>query len=200
MSDVEELDLSLDRALRRAIGLGEELTEDQKRRILEQRAKALAQPIAETEEETSDTLRVISFHLGGETYAFPAASVFSVNKSILVTPVPSVPDFVAGITNLRGHIRSVVHLARFLGLPEVKSPDGEEYVVVAQYQDIEVAFIVTGLDEVTDIPVSDIKPRPAVSGGKANQYIAGIVPGGLILLDLAAIFTDERFIVNDEVI
>jgi purine-binding chemotaxis protein CheW len=200
MSDLEELDLTLDRALQRAIGLGEALTEDQKRRILEQRARALAQPISETEEKSSDMLRVISFHLGGETYAFPAASVFSVNKSIPVTPVPSVPDFVAGITNLRGHIRSVVNLARFLGLPEVKSPDGEEYVVVAQYQDIEVAFIVTGLDEVTDIPISDIKPRPSGSGGKANQYIAGIVPGGLILLDLPAIFTDERFIVNDEVI
>jgi chemotaxis signal transduction protein len=71
-------------------------------------------------------------------------------------------------------------------------------VLVAQHEDMEVALLVTALDEVTDIPVRDIKPRPISSG--SNPYIAGIVPGGLILLDLSAIFSDERFIINDEVV
>jgi purine-binding chemotaxis protein CheW len=197
------VDLLLEQSIQRAIGLGEELTDEQKRKILADRAHMLAQPISEADEQPGDTLRVIAFHIGEETYAFPAASVFSVNKSIPVTPVPCVPNFVAGITNLRGHIRSVVNLADFLGLSvelaEGQSPN-DEYIVVAQYDDIEVAFRVSGLDEVTDIPMDDIKARPLNPNSRANKYIAGIVPGGLILLDLAAIFTDERFIVNDEII
>ena len=196
------VDLLLEQSIQRAIGLGEELTDEQKRKILADRAKMLAQPISEADEQPGDTLRVIAFHIGDETYAFPAASVFSVNKSIPVTPVPCVPNFVAGITNLRGHIRSVVNLADFLGLNV--QIDGEsqadDYIVVAQHDDIEVAFRVSGLDEVTDIPIDDIKARPLNPNSRANKYIAGIVPGGLILLDLAAIFTDERFIVNDEII
>lgn len=193
----EVVDIALEKSIQRAIGLGETLTDAQKQRILEARARALAQPIAEAREGSRDTVRVMSFHIGSETYAFPAASVTAVSKSISITPVPCVPSFVSGITNQRGHIRSVVRLALFLGLGQ---GDGDDYVVVAQHEDMEVAFLVTNLDEVTDIPVTDIKPRPLNTNTKANPYIAGVVPGGLILLDLSAIFTDDRFIVNDEVI
>lgn len=195
-SNPEILDITLEKSLQRALGLGESLTEEQKQRILQARARALAQPIAETEEHSRDTLRVMSFRLGTETYAFPAASVTTVSKSIAITPVPSVPSFVAGITNQRGHIRSVVRLGQFLHLGFEYLQD--EYVVVAQHEDMEVAFLVTSLDEVTDIPVKDIKPKPSTQS-HANQYVAGVVAGGLILLDLAAIFTDDDFIVNDEV-
>ena len=195
-SNHQEFDLTLEKSIQRAIGLGEALTDEQKRKILEMRARQLARPISEDEARTGDTLRVMSFRIGEEIYAVPAASVFSVSKSIPITPVPSVPNFVAGITNLRGHIRSVVNLATFLQLPVDEEPD---YVVVAQHGDVEVAFLVSALDEVTDIPTKDIKPRPLVGNAQINQYISGLVPGGLILLDLAAIFTDEKFIVNDEI-
>jgi len=194
------IDISLEQSIQRAIGLGEELTEEQKRRILEDRARVLAQPISEAEEELSgDMMRVLTFRIGDEYFAFPAASVTSVDKSIPLTPVPCVPSFVAGITNQRGHIRSVVKMAEFLGYHADMVNFKDAYAVFAQYRDMEVAFLVSGLDEVTDIPVKDIKPRPMNASSKANQYIAGVVLGGLIILDLAAIFTDEQFIVNDEI-
>lgn len=190
--------LDFEQSIQRALGLGEELTPEQKRGILENRARMLAQPITDIDEQSGDMLRVLSFKVGRETYAFPAASVSSVNKSIAITPVPCVPSFVLGITNLRGHIRSVVRLALFLGFEDA-SEQADDYVVVVQQGDMEVAFIVSELEEVTDIPVREIKPRPMASVSKASPYIAGVVPGGLILLDLAAIFTDDRFIVNDEI-
>ncbi|MFP4321493.1 MAG: chemotaxis protein CheW [Anaerolineales bacterium] len=214
----QTLDLSIEPAIQRAISLGEELTEAQKQTLLEKRARLLAQPITAHDEQHHDTLRVLTFRIGDETYAFPAASVLSVNKSINITPVPNVPSFVAGITNLRGHIRSVVRLAEFLGMQHLvearrarvlaeqstrktsataPSPD-DDYVVVAVHGDMEVAFIVSGLDEVTDIPTQEIKPRPANLNSQAALYMSGVLPGGLVLLDLEAIFTDERFIVNDD--
>ncbi len=215
----QTLDMSIEPAIQRAIGLGEELTDEQKRSLLQKRAQMLAQPISESEDQHRDTLRVLSFRIGDETYAFPAASVLSVNKSIHITPVPCVPSFVAGITNLRGHIRSVVRLAEFLGMQHLvdarrerlanaqkeRTPGGatinpdDEYIVVAIHGDMEVAFIVSGLDEVTDIPTQEIKPRPANLNSHAAVYMSGVLPGGLVLLDLEAIFTDNRFIINDEI-
>lgn len=194
----EFVDSALEKSIQRAIGLGEEITEEQKRRILEKRARDLAQPISDSEDRSADTLRVLTFRLNKEIYAIPAASVYTVLQTVPITPVPCVPEFVAGITNLRGHIRSVVHLAKFLGLM-IAEEEGEEYILVAQHGDMEVAFLVTGLDEVTDVPKKDIKPRPPATGGLMNQYIDGIVLGGLVLLDLAAIFADDRFVINDEV-
>jgi purine-binding chemotaxis protein CheW len=196
MSEIHLDNLLLDKSIQRAIGLGETLTEEQRHSILEMRARQLAQPISEAKAGVGETLRVMAFRMGKEMYAIPAASVFSVSKSVPITPVPCVPPYVAGITNLRGHIRSVVDLAKFLDL-EVESPP--EYVVVALYQEMEVAMLVSGLDEVTDIPTREIKPRPQVGHTLATQYIAGVVPGGLILLDLGAIFNDEKFIVNEEI-
>ncbi|NJL95725.1 MAG: purine-binding chemotaxis protein CheW [Anaerolineae bacterium] len=198
MSNHPELfdQLLQEKSIQRAIGLGE-LSEEQRQRILEARARQLAQPVSRTGAASKrDSLRVISFRLGEETYAFPAASVYNVTRGISITPVPCVPPFVAGITNIRGYIRSVVNLAQFLGIVTSTPPD---YVVVAQYKDMEVAFLVSGLDEVTDVPMQSIKPRPQVGGGLANQYMSGIVLGGLILLDLPAIFTDEKFIVDEEI-
>ncbi|HLA42779.1 MAG TPA: chemotaxis protein CheW, partial [Aggregatilineales bacterium] len=96
---VRTIDISLEKAIQRAIGLGEQLTDEQKRRILEDRARVLAQPISDSNKPSGDMMRVLTFKLGGENYAFPAASVFSVNKSIPITPVPCVPSFVDGITN-----------------------------------------------------------------------------------------------------
>lgn len=199
MSEENTLTSPLERSLQRAIGLGEQLSEEQKRAILRERARMLAKPISDANQQSRDTLRILSFRIGEEVYAFPAASIYSVTKSIQITPVPCVPNFVEGITNLRGHIRSVVRLALFLGMEDAAKSE-DEYIVVAQHDDMEVAFIVSGLDEVTDLPVEEIKPRPMSGYSRASQYIAGIVAGGLILLDLAAIFTDERFIVNEEVI
>lgn len=196
--EIEVVDLALEKSIQRAIGLGEEITDEQKRQILEKRARDLAQPISDTKDRSVDTLRVLTFRMGKESYAIPAASVYTVLQTVPITPVPCVPNFVAGITNLRGHIRSVVHLAKFLGL-HVAEEEAEEYILVAQHGDIEVAFLVTGLDEVTDIPRKDIKARPPSSNSTTNHYIDGIVLGGLVLLDLATIFTDERFIINDEV-
>jgi purine-binding chemotaxis protein CheW len=58
----------------------------------------------------------IVFSLDGTRYAFPIRSVLEVDAMPRITAVPNVPDFVCGVTNVRGEVIAVLDLRLLLGL------------------------------------------------------------------------------------
>lgn len=58
----------------------------------------------------------VAFTLGAGRYAVPISNVVEMEKVPRVTAVPHVPDFVRGLTNLRGEILAVLDLRVLLGL------------------------------------------------------------------------------------
>jgi purine-binding chemotaxis protein CheW len=58
----------------------------------------------------------VIFTLAGTDYAVPIANVLEVGPPPAVTPLPHVPDWLVGLTNLRGDIISVVDLGRYFEL------------------------------------------------------------------------------------
>jgi purine-binding chemotaxis protein CheW len=75
-----------------------------------QRASASAAP---THEEIG---RHICFQLAGRDLAAPLSLVLEVGELETVRPLPFLPDWVEGVTNIRGEIVSVTNLARFFQL------------------------------------------------------------------------------------
>lgn len=57
------------------------------------------------------------FHVGDERYALPALDVHKVVEPPWVNRLPRLPPFVAGITQHRGRVLTVVDLATFFGRP-----------------------------------------------------------------------------------
>jgi len=68
----------------------------------------------ETGREREDLGRHICVELAGKQMAIPLSAVLEVGTLQLVQPLPLLPDWLAGITNIRGEIVSVVNLALFL--------------------------------------------------------------------------------------
>ena len=66
-----------------------------------------------TREEVIPSLAVM---VGKERYAFPLLRVLEVYLDGALTPLPDTPDYVAGISVLRGQPRLVISLARLLGM------------------------------------------------------------------------------------
>ena len=79
----------------------------QVRAVLKNRAKELARP-PETEDGDIRLVEIVEFTLGQEHYAFPSSEVQEVFHLTEITPLPSVPPFVVGVTNVRGRILSVI--------------------------------------------------------------------------------------------
>jgi purine-binding chemotaxis protein CheW len=72
----------------------------------------------------------VVFLLNGTRYALPIRSVLELDAVPRITPVPNVPGFVRGVTNLRGEILAVLDLRTLLGLPPADTPERGRILIV----------------------------------------------------------------------
>jgi purine-binding chemotaxis protein CheW len=85
------------------------------RALLEERAARLrAPPPADDDEEVG--LWLAEFHIGGERYALPLASLRAALPLRLVTPVPLSPPHVIGVLRFQGQVIAAVSIASLLGV------------------------------------------------------------------------------------
>ena len=59
--------------------------------------------------------QVVVFGLSTEFYAVDIASVESIVKVQSITPIPHAPDYIEGVTNLRGKVLPVIDLRKRFG-------------------------------------------------------------------------------------
>lgn len=135
----------------------------------------------------SGSTQVVVFQLGREFYAVSISDVREIVRMQSITPVPSAPDYVQGVVNLRGQVIPVINLAKRLGLP-VQPATPATRIVVAQAGQDTVGVIVDSVVKVTHIPGEDIEiPEALARQGAEFSHITGIakVEDGLItLIDL----------------
>jgi purine-binding chemotaxis protein CheW len=72
----------------------------------------------------------LQFIVAGRDYAVALTNVLEIRSPASVTPLPHVPPWLLGVSNLRGDIVSVVDLRLFLGLPLAR-PDRQPRLLVA---------------------------------------------------------------------
>lgn len=166
--------------------------------ILIQRAQNLA--AIPPDPTTGQTLNLLVFQLGQEQYGIDVHNVREIYPWQPLTPVPRTPNFVAGIFSARGRILSVISLASFIGLPCQSPQSGQAKIIVVSNQiaQLEVGLLV---DEVTDIVTlfeDDVKQLLATQ--TRTEYVRGITSDLLVVLDLNALLSDKRLLVDEEIL
>lgn len=73
--------------------------------------------------------RLLSFTVGGQVFALPAAAVSEVVRRPRVTRVPQAPAGLVGVANVRGRVLPVIALAELLQTPGAGSADGRLIIV-----------------------------------------------------------------------
>lgn len=137
--------------------------------------------------------QLVVFQLNQEEFSIEVVSVESIIKLQAITKVPHAPDYVVGVTNLRGSIVPVIDLKARLGLPKSQSGD-DTRIVVAILQDQKVGMVVDAVSQVIEIEDNLIEPAPHMSSSIDVNYIRGIVKINeelVILLDLEKVFSSE---------
>ena len=170
---------------------------EERRRILKERARALAavaveQPAAET------MVEVVKFLLAGETYGIELAFVREVHPLKAFTPLPCTPAFVLGIVNVRGQILSVVDLGRFFELPAQGLGELNK-VIILRRGDMELGILADAVLGVQSVPLDEIQPGLPTLTGVRQAYLKGITPARLVLLDGGSILADKNLVVNEQV-
>jgi len=100
------------------------------------------------------------------------------------TPLPGVPPYIKGVTNLRGSVVPVVGLAERLGWRP--SPiHSRSCILVVNVRDKQTGFLVDELADIVAINASDIQPAPDAGVGDEN------VVSGLVRIERRSLDSEE---------
>jgi purine-binding chemotaxis protein CheW len=126
----------------------------------------------EKEELKEETLQLIIFRLAREWYGVEIARVKEVIKVGKITYLPSSPEYIAGIINLRGNILSVTDLKAIFGLPH-EEPTEKARIIAVESGILETGFFVDEVTESIEVPVSKIEPSLLTLPAEGARYIEG---------------------------
>ena len=184
-------------AFRRAVEQGFVPTDDDRRRILRERAGQLATEPGRRDEDAR-MIEVIEFVLACERYAFESAFVREIHPLKNFTPLPCTPSFVLGIMNVRGQIISIVDLKRFFDLPDKGLADLNR-VIILQGENIEFGVLADSIIGASSLNENDMQPSLPTLTGVREKYLKGLTREGTVILDAAAILRDSNIVVNEHV-
>jgi purine-binding chemotaxis protein CheW len=173
---------------------------DQRRSILEARARAVAQspPAAIAAGEGLD---VVEFELAQVHYAVDAAFVREVQALKGLTDLPCTPPFVSGIINVHGRIIAVIDLKSLLELPESGTSDLNK-VIILQRGEVEFGILAERIIGAQRVPLSQLQASqagPPVIGARLSRCLRGVAPGRLLVLDAQRLMSEPALLVDEEV-
>ncbi|QDQ26573.1 purine-binding chemotaxis protein CheW [Chitinimonas arctica] len=165
--------------------------------VLQARARALAQvPAAEGVE--GEQMELVEFRLAHEHYGLETRLVREVYPLRELGLLPCVPPFVLGIINLRGQIVSVIDLKRFFGLPLQGLPDMNK-VILLEDGAMRFGLLADQIIGVRSVALADLQPSLPTLNGVRAEYLRGVAPDRLVVLDALKLIHDPALLVDEEV-
>lgn len=148
-----------------------------------------------------DIVQLIVFHLGDEEFGANIEQVREIIWRALITPIPDSPDFIKGVTNVRGEIAVVIDLKKRFFL-RIKQEIEEKHIIMTEQDKNLFGLMVDEVTEVLRIPKTDIKNTPEFVTRIDRVYISGVltIENRLIMiLDLEKVLSEEELAKLSEV-
>jgi purine-binding chemotaxis protein CheW len=143
-------------------------------------------------------LQAVTFGLGAETFAVPVALVREILDWSETFRIPNGPDYLMGLTDLRGEGVTTIDLRLRLGLPHVAPTPSTRILVVDVPVDARILVLGLVVDRVLEVSTFDcrhIDAAPDIGIRWPSRYIAGVVKraeGFVVLVDVAQIFSSAE--------
>ena len=110
-------------------------------------------------DDTVDSQKYLIFMADHLKLGVVAEDVVEILNNQVITYLPMVPDYIRGIINMRGQMVPILDIRARLGM----EPQEESLVVVLNLDDVQLGILVDGVDQMLDIPKTNIHPLPANS-------------------------------------
>lgn len=121
----------------------------------------------------SQDMKIVTFTLGGHMFGIAMNALLEIREWEEPTPLPGVPHYVRGVTNLRGNVVPVVGLSERLGWPpSVTHP--RSCILVVNLDGKQAGFLVDEMNDIVTVNLAEIQPPPALDGADTSM-IAGLV-------------------------
>ena len=136
---------------------------------------------------------LITFGIASQRFGIDIMTVREIRAWSPVTRLPRVPDYVAGVVNLRGAVLPVIDLAARLGWrPTDATPRNP--IIVIEYKGQMRGLIVHDVADIVSIEAGTLQQPDAMGHENITNFLEGIAPLGdemVMVLDLARLMADE---------
>jgi purine-binding chemotaxis protein CheW len=170
---------------------------EEQKRILRERARALARPPAAAPVQGVES-EILEFFLAGEKYGVETSFVREVLPLKGLTFLPGAPSFLVGIIHLHGRIVSVMDIKKLFDLPDKGITDLNR-VVILYSEAMEFGILADGIGEIRQAPLSGLESSLPTLTGVRQDYLQGITADRLVVLDAAKLLGDEKLVVNQKI-
>ncbi|MBO9499105.1 MAG: chemotaxis protein CheW [Novosphingobium sp.] len=140
-------------------------------------------------------LQVVTFGLGAEVFAVPVTLVREILDWRETFRIPNGPDYLLGLTDMRGQGVTTIDFRLRLGLPHVDPTPATRILVVdvpVGEKMLTLGLVVDRVLEVCSFSTAELEPAPDIGVAWRSDYIGGVVKrpeGFVVLVDMARIFT-----------
>ena len=158
-----------------------------------------------TPEKQETKVQYLTFLLDDEIFALEISKVREVLEMGKLTHIPRTPDYMRGVTNLRGNVVPVVDLKLKLDLERTeKTVDTSIILTELTIDDTElvVGVLADSVKEVLDINDADVEPPPRIGAIIDTGYIKGMGKKDdqfIIILNIELVFSDTDLTLVQEI-
>lgn len=152
---------------------------------IEQRAQF--EPESGSRKEDNHLGQYLTFLLASETYGIDILRVQEIRGWEKTTKLPSVPDYVKGVINMRGSVVPIVDLRQRFQIGEATYDDSTVVIItkmesndVAENRQKIVGLVVDGVSDVEDIDLENLQAAPSFQSGDriSDEFIQGLASIG----------------------
>ncbi len=120
-----------------------------------------------------DIIELVGMKLGDEEYAIDVLKIQEIIKTVEITVVPRLDNYILGVMNLRGKVIPVMDLRIKFNL---NSHDFEQTtrIIVVRFDRSNIGFVVDEVTAVIRVTKEMIEPAPPLVGSVGQEYILGI--------------------------
>lgn len=143
----------------------------------------------------TETARYLTFRLGDELFAINVFKAREVLDLSHITRVPTAPDYMRGVVNVRGNAIPVVDLRTKFGLPQAPDTLSTRIIVMdltMDGQDVVVGGLADAVHEVLELEPHEINEPPALGLRWRTDLILGMGRRHdrfTIILDIERVFS-----------
>lgn len=111
--------------------------------------------------ETHNETKIVTFKLAGQLFGIEMSALTEIREWEDPTPVPGVPAYIKGVTNLRGTVVPVIGLAERLGWEPSKLHSRSCFLVV-NVAGKQTGFLVDEVADIVSLADEGIRPAPDI--------------------------------------
>jgi purine-binding chemotaxis protein CheW len=136
---------------------------------------------------------LITFGIASQRFGIDIMTVREIRAWSPVTRLPRVPDYVAGVVNLRGAVLPVIDLAARLGWTPTEANPRNPIIVIEHGGQMR-GLIAHDVADIVSIEAGTLQQPDAMGHESITHFLEGIAPLGdemVMVLDLTRLMADE---------